>query len=47
MRWLERYLQEYEPTLAQAGLAVSALSALADDHATKLFGCCGELIGSF
>lgn len=26
VRWLERYLQECKPTLAQVGLAVSALS---------------------
>jgi hypothetical protein len=35
MRWLERYLQECEPTLAQVALAVSALSALADEERTE------------
>jgi hypothetical protein len=32
VRWLERFLQETEPTLAQVGLAVSALSALGDEE---------------
>lgn len=47
VRWLERYLQECEPTLAQAGLAVSALSGLADDHATEAVRVLRGLIGSF
>ena len=47
VRWLERYLQECEPTLAQAGLAVCALSALADDHATEAVRVLQGLIGSF
>ena len=35
VRWLERYLQECERTLAQVALAVSALSALGQDQPTE------------
>jgi hypothetical protein len=36
VRWLERYVQECEPTLANVMLAVSALSALADSSRRRL-----------
>lgn len=47
VRWLERYLQECEPTLAQAGLAVSALTALSEEHPGEAVRVLRSLIGSF
>ena len=40
VRWLERYIQECEPTLANVALAVSALSALADEQPAEATACC-------
>jgi hypothetical protein len=39
VRWLERYLQECEPNLADVALAVSALAALPHEPELKPFGC--------
>jgi hypothetical protein len=47
LRWLERYLQECEPTLAQVGLAVSALSALAEEERAEAVRVLRALAGSF
>jgi hypothetical protein len=47
VRWLERYLQEREPTLAQVALAVSALSALTDGEPREPVRVLRGLIGSF
>ena len=47
VRWLERYLQECEPTLANVALAVSALSALADEEPAEATRLLRALIGSF
>jgi hypothetical protein len=47
VRWLERYLAESEPTLAQVGLAVSALSALTDAEPREPVRVLRALIGSF
>ena len=46
VRWLERYIQECEPTLANVALAVSAPMALGDEpaEATRVLRA---LIGSF
>ena len=35
VRWLERYLQECEPSLANVGLAVRALAALIEEKPTE------------
>jgi hypothetical protein len=45
VRWLERYLQESEPTLSHVALAVSALSALPEDPRGE--PVLRALIGSF
>jgi hypothetical protein len=47
VRWLERYLQECEPTLAQVALAVSALSALNQEQPAEAIRILRALIGSF
>lgn len=47
VRWLERYLQECQPTLANAALAVSALSALDQEHPAEAVRVLRALIGSF
>jgi hypothetical protein len=47
VRWLEGYLQESEPTLAQVALAVSALSALTEDPKGESVRVLRALIGSF
>ena len=47
VRWLERYLQECQPTLAQTALAVSALAALAEEQPTEARRVLRSLIGSF
>jgi hypothetical protein len=46
VRWLERYLQECEPTLAQ-GLAVSALSALVEEDRVEAVRMLRALARSF
>lgn len=47
VRWLERYLQECEPTLVQIGLAVSALSALTEEDRAEAVRLLRALAGSF
>jgi hypothetical protein len=47
VRWLERYLQECEPTLAHVGLAVSALSSLSDEEPREAIRVLRSLTGSF
>ena len=47
VRWLERYVQECEPTLAQAGLAASALAVLADEDRAEAVRVLRSLAGSF
>ena len=47
VRWLERYVQECEPTIASAALAVSALSALAEEDRTEAAQVLRALAGSF
>ena len=47
VRWLDRYLQECEPTLAQVGLAVSALSALVEEDRAEAIRVLRSLAGSF
>jgi hypothetical protein len=47
VRWLERYLQECEPTLAQVGLAVSALSALVEEDRVEAVRMLRALARSF
>jgi hypothetical protein len=46
VRWLERYLQECEPTLGDVALAVSALSALPNEG-TEAVRLLRALVGSF
>ena len=47
VRWLERYLQECEPTLANVALAVSALSSLSDEQPMEAIRVLRSLTGSF
>jgi hypothetical protein len=47
VRWLERYLQECEPTLRDVALAISALAALAYEPRTEAIRFLRGLIGSF
>lgn len=47
VRWLERYLQEYEPTLSDVALAVSALSALPHEPGREAVRVLWALLGSF
>jgi hypothetical protein len=47
VRWLERYLQECEPTLSDVALAVSALSALPHEPRRESVSVLQSLIGSF
>jgi hypothetical protein len=47
VRWLERYLQECDPTLAKVALAVSALSALSDDDPREPIRVLRSVVGSF
>ena len=47
VRWLERYLQECEPTLANVALAVSALAALAEKDRAEAVRVLRALAGSF
>ncbi len=47
VRWLERYLQECEPTLASVALAVSALSALVEEDRPEAVRVLRSLAGSF
>jgi hypothetical protein len=47
VRWLERYLQECEPTLSNVALAVSALAALAYEPRTEAIRVLRGLIGLF
>jgi hypothetical protein len=47
VRWLERYLQECDPTLTQVALAVSALSALTEDEPREPVRLLRALIGAF
>jgi hypothetical protein len=47
VRWLERYLQECEPNLADVALAVSALAALPHEPRTEAIQVLRALIGSF
>jgi hypothetical protein len=47
VRWLERYLQECEPTLANVSLAVSALQSLAEEKPTEAIRVLRSLVGSF
>ena len=46
-RWLERYLQECEPTLAQVALAVVSLCALSEEEPREPVRVLRALIGSF
>lgn len=43
VRWLERYLQECEPTLSDVALAVSALSALEQEQPAEARSASCEL----
>ena len=47
MRWLERYIQECEPTLGAVALAVSSLSALRDEDGVEAMRVLRSLAGSF
>ena len=47
VRWLERYLQECEPTLSDVALAVAALVALRDESRPEAVRVLRALIGSF
>jgi hypothetical protein len=47
VRWLERYLQECEPTLANVAIAVAALSLLSDERPTEAIRVLRSLAGSF
>ena len=47
VRRLERYLQECEPTLARVTLAVSALTALAEEERREAVRVLRALVGSF
>lgn len=47
VRWLERYLQEREPSLSDATLADSALAALPHEPRTEAVRVLRRLIGSF
>ena len=47
VRWVERYLQECEPTLSDVALAVSALAALAYEPRTEAIRVSRGLVGSF
>ena len=47
VRWFERFLQECEPTLANVALAVSALTALAQDERAEAVRVLRALAGSF
>jgi hypothetical protein len=47
VRWLERYLQECEPTLPNVALAVSALSALVIEDPSEAIRVLRSLAGSF
>lgn len=47
VRWLERYMQECEPTLSEVALAVAALSALSDEPRGEPVRLLRGLIGSF
>ncbi len=47
VRWLERYLQECEPTLSDVALAVSALSALPHEPRREAVRVLRALVGSF
>ena len=47
VRWLERYLQECEPTLGDVALAVSALSALVEEDPAEAVRVLRGLAGSF
>ena len=47
MRWLERFIQDREPTLGEVALAVSSLSALRDDaqaEAMRVLWATGRLV---
>jgi hypothetical protein len=46
VRWLERYVQECEPTVSHVALAVSALSALTEDPGGEPVRVLRALIGS-
>ena len=46
VRWLERFVQEGEPTLAQVGLAVSALSARIEDDRAEAVRVLRSLVGA-
>ena len=47
VRWLECYLQEREPTLAQVGPGRRRLSALADEDRAEAIRVLRSLAGSF
>ena len=47
VRWLERYIQECEPTLGAVALAVSSLSALRDEDRAEAMRVLRALAGSF
>lgn len=47
VRWLERYIQECEPTLGEVGLVVAALAGLTDEHRVEAVRVLRGLAGSF
>ena len=47
VRWLERFIEECEPTLGEVGLVVAALAGLTDEHRVEAVRVLRGLDGSF
>jgi hypothetical protein len=47
VRWLERFIQEREPTLGDVGLVAAALAGLTDEHRAEAVRVLRALAGAF